>query len=38
MAEHDRCHRAVLPKAGNGRRPYPLETMHVFTACSIGTT
>ena len=28
MAEYDRCHRAVLScKAGNGRRPYPLETM-----------
>ena len=27
MAEYDRCHRAVYPKAGNGRRPYPLETM-----------
>jgi IS5 family transposase len=26
------------PKAGNGRRPYPLETMLRFTACSIGTT
>ena len=28
MAEYDRCHRAVYPKAGNGRRQtYPLETM-----------
>jgi IS5 family transposase len=28
MAEYDRCHRAVLSQgAGNGRRPYPLETM-----------
>ena len=24
------------PKAGNGRRPYPLETMLRITACSIG--
>ena len=27
MAEYDRCHRAVLSWQGNGRRPYPLETM-----------
>jgi hypothetical protein len=27
MAEYDRCHRPFYPKAGNGRRPYPLETM-----------
>ncbi len=27
MAKHGGSHRAVLPKAGNGRRPYPLETM-----------
>ena len=27
MAEYDRCHRLVFCKAGNGRRPYPLETM-----------
>lgn len=27
MAEYDRCHRAVLSQGGNGRRPYPLETM-----------
>jgi IS5 family transposase len=26
------------PKAGNGRRPYPLEPCYAFTACSIGTT
>ncbi len=28
----------VYPKAGNGRRPYLLETMFVSTACSTGTT
>ncbi len=27
MAKHGGSHRAVYPKAGNGRRPYPLETM-----------
>ncbi|STI85650.1 IS5 transposase and trans-activator [Escherichia coli] len=27
MAKHGGSHRAVLPQAGNGRRPYPLETM-----------
>ena len=27
MAKHGGSHRAVLPKAGSGRRPYPLETM-----------
>jgi IS5 family transposase len=26
------------PKAGKGRRPYPLSTMFCILACSIGTT
>ena len=29
MAEYDRCHQADHPKAGNGRQPYPLETMRI---------
>ena len=27
MAKHGGSHRAVLSQGGNGRRPYPLETM-----------
>ena len=38
LAEYDRIIEPFYPRAGNGRRPYPLETMLRIHYAALGTT